>query len=310
MAAAHAQDYAHISVSTNNIGDDIQSIAARRFLPDDSIGIDRDYVSEFKADSPVKTLMNGWFLLAKGHNHSLFPLPDKCWPPSSDIDPLIISFHLGSGLDPYILSDEGVEYLKAHAPIGTRDISTLGRLQSKGIPSYFSGCMTLTLENDANERNEHIVAVDLDEASLAYLKAHTSRKVVTAAHTFGGKLIQDPVGRVEYARQFLDLYKRAACVVTSRLHVFLPCLAFETPVLFICYPKDIRFGGLMDLGRHCSRAEFVNGEYDFDFDNPTPNPDDYKLIRNNLITIVKAWRDGNPLSLDEINALYRGEELP
>lgn len=45
--------FGYISYSTTNIGDDIQAVAAKRFLPEDSIPINREFVSEFTHESYV-----------------------------------------------------------------------------------------------------------------------------------------------------------------------------------------------------------------------------------------------------------------
>ena len=57
--------YGYISYYTWNIGDDIQALAARQFLPKDAIPINRDYISQFKNDVSVKTLFSGWFMQTK-----------------------------------------------------------------------------------------------------------------------------------------------------------------------------------------------------------------------------------------------------
>jgi hypothetical protein len=50
------------------------------------------------------------------------------------------------------------------------------------------------------------------------------------------------------AQRFLDHYACAAYVVTSRLHVALPCVALGTPaVLLTPDPDDVRFSGYEDM---------------------------------------------------------------
>ena len=118
-----------------NIGDHIQSCAAEQFLPQVDFYVDRDAL-----DAPVKEeakiIMNGWFTDA----------PEK-WPPNPNLSPLFISFHLQPSSAFVILNKkENVDYLKKHAPIGCRDYSTLQILQDKGIDSYYSFCLTTTLD--------------------------------------------------------------------------------------------------------------------------------------------------------------------
>ena len=42
-------------------------------------------------------------------------------------------------------SKEAIDFLKSRAPIGTRDVVTRRFLESLGVQSFFSGCMTLFL---------------------------------------------------------------------------------------------------------------------------------------------------------------------
>jgi exopolysaccharide biosynthesis predicted pyruvyltransferase EpsI len=62
----------------------------------------------------------------------------------------------------------------------------------------------------------------------------------------------DPEYRMYYANDILNKYKSAKCVITSRLHAALPCLALGTPVLLInTQPDQYRFEGLKELTRNC-----------------------------------------------------------
>ncbi len=291
-ACIYAQtDFGYISYSSYNIGDDIQAVAAKRFLPENSIAIDREFIGAFEHAGAVKTLMNGWYMHTKDYCWYVndVPPPDKCWPPPPSIDPLLISIHLDPGFVPEALSDEGIAYLKQHGPVGARDYPTLHLLQAQNIPSYFSGCLTLTLENDCQERGDIIYAVDIDSACLAYLKSKTQSKVEVVHHGLKFITFLTNQQRLNYAENLLEKYKRAKCVVTTRLHATLPNLALETPVLLINQKGSARFDGLKELVRNCTRDEFLRGEFEFDFDHPGPNPEAYIPIRNNLIDLVTQW---------------------
>ena len=56
---------------TTNLGNEIQSIAARRFLPEVDYYIDHEMIESFDEDANVKMIMNGWYLDCP-----------KAWPPS------------------------------------------------------------------------------------------------------------------------------------------------------------------------------------------------------------------------------------
>lgn len=84
---------------TDNIGDDIQTYVAKRFIPHIDYYIDRESLNCFipKEKEYVSVIMNGWFL----HNK-------LAWPPSPYINPLLISMHFTSLEN----IDVGEEYLK------------------------------------------------------------------------------------------------------------------------------------------------------------------------------------------------------
>jgi len=99
---------------------------------------------------------------------------------------------------------------------------------------------------------------------------------------------QDLLSRAEIV---LDQYRRAQCVITSRLHVAMPCLAFETPVVLV-HPdpdSDSRMGGLIELVRHCSPRDVLKGRLPLDADAPTQNPSAYRKLRGQLVSIVTEW---------------------
>ena len=134
-----------------NIGDYLQSVAQEQFLPKDSLYIERESLNSVESDEPIKLIMNGWFM----HQPQNFP-------PSPAINPLFISFHITPKIVDAFFSEETVNYLKQHEPIGARDKGTLALLQSKGIKSWFSGCLTLTLGHKykATTRNDDVIFVD------------------------------------------------------------------------------------------------------------------------------------------------------
>jgi len=262
---------------TDNLGDEIQTIAARRFMPRVDHLVPREGSDRpIAGDGPIRLILNGWFM------HQ-----PRAWPPHARIDPLFVSFHVtDAGGRRRLLTrtrprdlilGRHLAYLKAHEPIGARDRDTLAALRAKGIDAYYSGCLTLTLPPRDMPKTGEVIAVDLSEAMLAELERRIGRKPVIVTHNAEGGLDHDE--RVRQAEALLDLYAGAACVVTTRLHCALPCLAFGTPVLFVNKgDANTRVQPALDLARNCTAAEFLAGEGGYDPLDPPPNPDDFRPL--------------------------------
>ena len=151
-----------VKKETKNIGDDIQAYAVKRFLPRIDYYVDMNHMDEFIPDKEEKVavIINGWFL-----QYTLN------WPPSPYIKPLPISMHF-TNKDwfwdttdrAYHLQGYGLEYLKDIEPIGCRDSHTQKLLDSKGIKTEYTGCMTLTIPKFQKiEKQDYICAVDVSE---------------------------------------------------------------------------------------------------------------------------------------------------
>jgi hypothetical protein len=257
---------------TYNLGDNVQSLAARQYLPRVDNFINREAMADFECPES-QLILNGWFT----HNPSN-------WVPSPAIKPLFVSFHLNSSAADRMLSEKGVNYLKNHAPIGCRDRHTVRVLESHGIAAYFSGCLTLTLSGyrNPNPTREKCYIVDplfnfpdlpdlfaspkrflrglrkgepariLKKQRLlkqifapAFYKSAQHKKHVLPS---AGVTVEAQFTRAEsYLRDYAD----AKLVVTSRIHCALPCLAMGVPVIFINafddYVDSCRFDGLLEL---------------------------------------------------------------
>jgi len=100
---------------TDNIGDDIQTYVAKRFLPKIDYLIDREALNCFIPEQKeyVSVIMNGWFM----HNKA-------AWPPSLYINPLLVSMHFTClekiDVGEKYLQGLGGEYLKTHQPIRSK----------------------------------------------------------------------------------------------------------------------------------------------------------------------------------------------
>ena len=75
-----------------NIGDYIQSLAARQFLLESPEWVERDYLNEYDGEE-AKLIMNGWFTYR----------PEN-WPPSPKIHPLFVAMYSTLLVNAYILT--------------------------------------------------------------------------------------------------------------------------------------------------------------------------------------------------------------
>jgi hypothetical protein len=195
-----------------------------------------------------------------------------------------VSFHLSPGIPrQQLLKGASLEYLKGSGPIGARDISTLQALQAAGVPSYFSGCMTLTLQRPDVPRDENLVVVnELQPKILEAVTQSTAKKIEPSYHVPAPEDSQEV--RFAKAAKLLELYARASCVITHRLHCALPCLAMGTPVLLIDAAEDQwRFDGLNNFVRHCTPEYFLANQDCFNVNAPVPNAQLHHSYRQALI---------------------------
>lgn len=291
--------------TSRNIGDDIQSIAAKQFLPTVDYLVDRDNqtvlwdymgaktVSDANIpNKSIKIIQNGWF---DGRQTK--------FPPHRTLNPLFISFHLNETPDLYkekeyarlavtarhndkLLTPDVIEYFQGlGTPIGTRDLHTLQMLEKSGVSAFHTSCLTLTLEgqriglsNPPNEKTNIIVVDAYHRETELYGKIPLDirEKAERLTHGLTHEVIPDFSKKHSLALSLLQKYQDARMVITDRLHVALPSLALGTPVFFI-YSKmdtdpryDDTFKSLLGNGK--------DGPEGWDWENPQITDEQKELI--------------------------------
>lgn len=259
--------------ASQNIGDQIQTLASLghvvrhqdlRFHGDDGVV---DFVTSMQdrvrpelrregvsADVDLMTIdrdsttyqeipPNTWLLEFGWHMHSLFGLEVYDFPLHPNLNPIFVSFHCNKR---ELLSDESLEYLREHAPIGCRDWTTVDLLLSLDVPAFFSGCLTTTVNTvfpDLEEKPEP-ATVYVDVARSPVPKGHENVK-----QSYGEIKKRDFTANMWDAVEVLERYRRNYTdVVTTRLHCYLPTTSLGLTVDF--EPKnnaDVRFNGLFRL---------------------------------------------------------------
>ena len=279
-----------IEHDTRNIGDDVQSYVTQRFLPRVDYYIDRNHMDEFVPDTEEKvaTIINGWFL-----QYTLN------WPFSPYVKPLPISMHFtykdwfwDTTDRAYHLQGYGLEYLKSIEPIGCRDSHTVKLLESKGVKTEYTGCMTLTLDPfEGVEKQDYICAVDVSDKVVEQIKKTTDMEVKVVTHTVPEDYYKLPWDeRMKNVEELLKLYQGARAVVSYRLHCALPCIALGTSVILLNedYRND-RFGDYTKYIESCSEEDFVSGKVKYDYRNIPIHDDGWKKLREDLINRCKKF---------------------
>lgn len=250
---------------TTNIGDDVQSYASRRFLPHYKYLIEREELISFESENNevVSSIMNAWY------SHKAY----NCILPNN-INPFFVAMHITENKKDYFTTGYGKECFGKYN-IGARDESTLKILKDAEMQSYFSGCLTLTLQKFDNVKKENnIVVVDVRDNELEYIKSKSKSDILEITHNVD----PDSYSKIPFETRFenveklLKTYQSAKLVITSRLHVALPCLALGTPVLLIENDnhKD-RFSSFLPMINTVISSDFVSGKIDINDikENPT-----------------------------------------
>lgn len=264
-----------------NIGDYIQALAAKQYLPSTDVFLERETELHTYNGDEMKMIMNGWYMCH----------PEN-WPPSKAILPLFVAMHINVAGLPKLLESESISYLKNHQPIGCRDLNTVAILKEKGINAYFTGCLTLTLGKTYSSTHKNgktyvveAIGYPFGLKSIVGLKAmiyylfnfkdvnticrkksekglrkslYNAYFLYAYSKIFDKKLLVESEyinqynedidkqypsteDKLNYAENLIRRYAEADCVITSRIHCALPCLGLGTPVIFIQNENDKKY---------------------------------------------------------------------
>lgn len=307
---------------TQNIGDDIQTFAAARLLPELTYFLDRERLDSFVTEDgePAAVVMSAWYMWHKWN-----------WPPSKYIMPLYVGMHYtdnelaqqdGSPVKTEFLTGIGKEHFDAYSPIGCRDTYTERTFKELGIDAYFSGCITLTLPKMpiVKPEREYVCCVDVSKAAAEHTRKLLEGTGIELREITHYKDYRNSDAtweeRVKNVTDLLTVYQNAKCVVTRRLHCALPCLAMGVPVLTLNNEKagaDIRFEPYYDWLHNCSREEYISGEYDYDITDPPANSEKHLECRERLIKTVtdfaEKYKDIHGTAEELAKTAYTQEQL-
>ncbi len=204
-----------------NLGDEIQTIAASRLLPNVDGYVSREALNIVNV--PCIVTLNGFFMDSEN------------WPPSSNVVPIPFAFHISRKYEKNICSTKGLEYLKRHAPIGCRDKGTLKILQKHNIDAFYSKCLTLTLKKrESTPVNGKVYIVGVTNRLQKVIPDSILKKSVYVNQSKVELPCVASQTRRDLATHLLEEYKsNASLVITSRIHCAMPCIAMGIPVIFL-----------------------------------------------------------------------------
>jgi SAM-dependent methyltransferase len=251
-----AQDPASIAglrVSTENLGDHVQILAALRLskrlglAPEVLIDRDDEIATAAALDArnqPLGILLNGWFKTNPAE-----------WPPHPNLSPVYLGYHIRLFQAPTLVSPEAIEHYRRFGPIGCRDRHTLSLLRSHGVDSFLSHCLSLASPRrllDTDGPTETFI-VSRDRRILDYLPA-TIRSSEFLCHYSGTR---DFGNNMQRAAELLELYRsRAKLIVTTMLHCAMPAIAMGIPVV-VFFPLNEGESHRSDRERFSSLEEMI-----------------------------------------------------
>lgn len=259
-----------LEYTTQNLGDDIQSISTMDILDDMGIQysfINRDLINEYNFDSNCENyvILNGWFTNGYGleeyyRSPSLRDQIKITWPPKNNFKPIFYSFHISEWgpshnreVNYKFLDEESQNFYKSFDSVGCRDNHTLNIMKKLNVNSYLSRCLTLSLNKDKylspNLLDNEILFVDVPEDYVSDLnkkikKIYKTYKINKLTHKISETELSHD--RFNLGRKHLRFFCNAKLVITTRLHVALPCLAFGTPVIFLLDDNDYNNSRIVD----------------------------------------------------------------
>lgn len=200
-------------------------------------------------------------------------------------------------------NENNINYYKSIAPLGCRDEFSMKKMQSYGISAYLNGCLTSLfprLEHGYNEQGR-VFFIDAPEELRAFVPKSCLKNAVfmSQQYYFSSEMSYEEINeRVKL--HYNKIKTEARLVVTSRLHVASPCLAWGIPVIFAKKIIDHRFGWL-------DKYIPLYSERNYSCIDWNPLPVDYEESKQKLLNFnLKRITDTYDLyrNMDKITEYY------
>lgn len=207
------------------------------------------------------------------------------WPFPPRLRPFLVALHFAFGNKPLALT-------RGYEAMGARDESSAARFVKAAAgaeqEAFWTACMTLTLQRSAfasahAPRNATMLVLPTlptdGKLMRAILPDPRSSDVPqlwldqSLPQTPERAEFRNPLAAFSAAVSRLEQLALARLVVTSRLHVVLPCIAMGTPVLFVTGITDPRFSGFepyLEPVRNLADERVRAFDWGSDAHQPTP----------------------------------------
>ncbi len=187
--------------------------------------------------------------------------------------------------DDFLAIQENTDYLRRFGPIGCRDEYTMKKLLKHNIPAYLNGCITALLPQRTAEESanaQKIFCVDAPYSVLEYIPKSIKNKLTIETQQYykTKEFMEDKNTVFSFVKEKYQYYKKtASLMITSRLHVAVPCHAMGIPVIFTKDFIDHRFSWLEKL-----MPLYTPDKYDKINWNPTCT--NYEEIKKTMLELI------------------------
>lgn len=264
-----------------NLGDRVQTIAVERALRQifgDSLEFEncrRDALA-FYEGTPAVCVMQGWY-----EHHTLGFLPGR------NILPVWIGTHFEKRTRAHLKwLLRFRRFSLSNGELGARDFGTLRFCLENGIPAYFSRCLTLTLpRRSRSPEREKIFCVDVPADLACLLPENIRRSAEFFSQTEAALDSRSENDARDAAEKVLQRYRdEATLVVTTALHVSLPCVAMGVPVVLIDpgLKSAERFSAAAGIIPVWTKEDLKNGKINF-----SPVSPDIESLKQDLLENLK-----------------------
>lgn len=273
-----------------NVGDTFQTLGIigiykkMRIEYEELVKISLDDLKSYDGEEivlPISTYFNTLFWNFNVFEKEFYPFSDK-------IIPVFTST--------YCTDEKILRYFLKYknTVFGTRDLETkrcINNLFGEEKRAFMAGGVTLTFEKREQKSNpEKVYAIDVPEMAKAYIPDEFKDLLVYKTQDFD-EADKDVDSTLNIASAVLkELSDNAKLVITSRLHVALPCIAMNIPVVVMREVKDDRFSGYDELVHVYTPNEWES----IDFNCGTKDVEWLKeeIIRNVITQLENAF-NGN-----------------